>query len=175
MNSMEVKMYENRGYNAFSHSWEVVATATGPAMVEDASGVERYWKKDDQWQALETGPSFMLTDQLLPPSAAIAVLSSLRMRRGLDSPAKPTLMREEPSSTTIVWWLVMGMRDERSNACAARRIEDLRIRCCCCGRWPWLLVVALLLVLKVVSSHLLYRTYLDCCHHIDNNDVVKIV
>ena len=45
MNSMEVKMYENRGYNAFSHSWEVVATAAAderPAMVEDASGVERY-------------------------------------------------------------------------------------------------------------------------------------
>lgn len=61
-------------------------------------------------------PSLMSTVQPPAPlvAAVLLILDEQRTRRGVDSPANPTFMLEEPSSTTIVWlWIDIWMLWQR--------------------------------------------------------------
>ncbi len=110
MNKIDVSMCENRGYSVFSHSYTLKAVDPTTALVcgdEDVVDVdngdddETYWKNEGHLRAPEIMPSFTsctVHDVLLPPLA----LLSLSTLRGLDSPANPILIREDPNSTTIV-------------------------------------------------------------------------
>lgn len=111
MNKIDVNMCENRGYSVFSHSYTLKAVAVDPTTTlvcgdEDVIEVDNeddddiYWKNDGHLQAPEM-PSFTSSTvhDVLPPPLALLSFSTLR---GLDSPANPILIRDDPNSTTIV-------------------------------------------------------------------------
>ncbi len=94
---------------------------------------DKYWKINGHLQAREIMPSFTSTVRIPLPSIALV---SLRTRRGLDSPENPTLIREDPNSTTIVCWLVMIVRIVVVSPSPSQRNRKqgsivVRPSCCC--------------------------------------------